>query len=81
MRRKLLSLTTPAWFSHALGKIPIRSLCAWQLFLAAGGHLAWSQREGEERQKERATLVSGLPRGLQEPEAAPEVVPDPGLCS
>lgn len=41
----------------------------------------WSLREGAERQKERATLVSGPPRGPQEPEAAPEVVSDPRLCS
>lgn len=60
-----------------LGKIPIRSLCAWKLFLAAGGHLAWRQRE----KTEGATLVSGLPRGPQEPEAALDVVPDPGPCS
>lgn len=64
-----------------MGKIPIHSLYAWQPFLAAGSHLAGSLGEGEERQKERATLVSEPPWGPQEPEAAPEVVPDPGPCS
>lgn len=34
--------------SHALGKVPIDLLCAPQLFLAAGSHLAWSLRQGTE---------------------------------
>jgi hypothetical protein len=67
--------------SHALGKVSICLFCARQLFRVADGHLAWSLRKGEERQKERVSLLSGPPRGPQEPEAAPEVVLSPGLCS
>lgn len=36
--------------SHAPGKVPIDLLCAPQLFLVAGSHLAWSLRQGEERE-------------------------------
>lgn len=65
--------------SHALGKVPIDLLCAPQLFLAAGSHLAWSLRQG--REKELVTPGSGPPRGPREPGAGPEVVLGPGLCS
>lgn len=65
--------------SHALGKVPIDLLCAPQLFLVASSHLAWSLRQGGE--KEPVTPGSGPPRGPQEPGAAPEVVLGPGLCS
>lgn len=63
--------------SHALGKVPIDLLCAPQRFLAAGSHLAWSLRQG--REKELVTPGSGQPREPQEPGAAPEVVLGPGL--
>lgn len=36
--------------SHAPRKVPIDLLCAPQIFLVAGSHLAWSLRQGEERE-------------------------------
>ncbi|XP_023056360.1 WD repeat-containing protein 13 isoform X1 [Piliocolobus tephrosceles] len=55
--------------SHALGRMPIDSLWARQLFLIAGGHLAWSLRKGG--QKEPATVVSGPLRGASRTGGSP----------
>lgn len=67
--------------SHAPGKVPIDLLCAPQLFLVAGSHLAWSLRQGEEREGTGDTGLRAAGGGPQALGVAPEVVLGPGLCS
>lgn len=66
--------------SHALGRMSIDSLWARQLFLIAGGHLAWSLRKGGETEGTGDSGLRAAPGGLKNRRQPRRWFPIPGYA-